>query len=138
MSALSRYDAAVANGTTITGWRDIAAALEFEVRRLADLSLSGASRLDRARDCRDRAGLLEALHERGAVPTISYARWCAELSAPSGKYSATIRYGTSTHDAWRAGYSPDDYARAFRSWPVAAARPRHPIRAARRAIATHG
>lgn len=44
------------------------------------------------------------------APTISYDRWTQDLRIAAGKVGATIAYGTTTHDAYRAGVSVEDYA----------------------------
>ena len=42
----------------------------------------------------------------------SYANWTVRVSEAAVKYGAPIAYGSDTHDAWKAGVSPDAYAKA--------------------------
>lgn len=74
MTASARYDDAVASGTTITGWRDIAEALDkvaTEIERAVSEDARGAkgrlatvTRLrDRATDARARADRMAAQQE---------------------------------------------------------------------------
>jgi hypothetical protein len=42
----------------------------------------------------------------------SYANWTIRVGEAAARHNATIAFGAETHDAWKAGVSPDDYARA--------------------------
>jgi len=43
----------------------------------------------------------------------SYANWTVRLGEAAAKHGAgLITYGSETHDAWRAGISPDAYAKS--------------------------
>ena len=42
----------------------------------------------------------------------SYANWTVRVGEAAAKYGATIAFGSETHDAWKAGVSPDAYAKA--------------------------
>lgn len=46
----------------------------------------------------------------GVGPVVSYDRWAHEFSDASRRHGVSIAYGTETHDAWRSGMSPDQYA----------------------------
>lgn len=41
----------------------------------------------------------------------SYDHWATEMGRASARHGVTVAYGPETHDAWRSGLSPDDYAR---------------------------
>lgn len=45
------------------------------------------------------------------APCMSYDRWSHELGREAAKTGATVVYGGHTHDAWKAGKTPDEYAR---------------------------
>lgn len=42
----------------------------------------------------------------------SYANWTIRVGEAAAKHGATISFGSETHDAWKAGVSPDAYAKA--------------------------
>ena len=42
----------------------------------------------------------------------SYANWTVRVGEAAAKHGATISFGSETHDAWKAGVSPDAYAKA--------------------------
>ena len=44
----------------------------------------------------------------------SYANWTVRAGEAAVKYNAPIAYGSETYDAWKAGVSPDAYAKARR------------------------
>ena len=42
----------------------------------------------------------------------SYANWTVRVGEAAAKHGASIAFGSETHDAWKAGVSPDAYAKA--------------------------
>lgn len=42
----------------------------------------------------------------------SYANWTIRVGEAAARYKATIAFGSETYDAWKAGVSPDAYAKA--------------------------
>ena len=42
----------------------------------------------------------------------SYANWTIRVGEAAAKHGASIAFGSETHDAWKAGVSPDAYAKA--------------------------
>ena len=42
----------------------------------------------------------------------SYANWTIRVGEAAAKHGAPIAFGSETHDAWKAGVSPDSYAKA--------------------------
>ena len=44
----------------------------------------------------------------------SYANWTVRVGEAAVKYNAPIAFGPGTYEAWQAGISPDEYARARR------------------------
>ena len=42
----------------------------------------------------------------------SYANWTIRVGEAAAKHGAPIAFGSETHDAWKAGVSPDAYAKA--------------------------
>ncbi len=48
---------------------------------------------------------------RGVEPDMSYSRWSYLLSQAAGVTNARIAFGAETHDAYKAGKSPMQYAR---------------------------
>ena len=44
----------------------------------------------------------------------SYANWTVRVGEAAVKYNAPIAFGSETYEAWQAGISPDEYARARR------------------------
>lgn len=42
--------------------------------------------------------------------TRSYDHWSAAMGDAARRHRVTVAYGSETHDAWRAGVSPDEYA----------------------------
>lgn len=42
----------------------------------------------------------------------SYSNWTIRVGEAASRYKAPIAFGSETHDAWKAGVSPDAYAKA--------------------------
>ena len=42
----------------------------------------------------------------------SYSNWCEHIAHAAAKHDARIAFGSETYAAWRAGVSPDEYAKA--------------------------
>lgn len=42
----------------------------------------------------------------------SYSNWTMRLSEAAAKHGASIAFGSEMHDAWKAGISPDAYAKS--------------------------
>jgi hypothetical protein len=42
----------------------------------------------------------------------SYSNWTMRLSESAAKHGASIAFGSETYDAWKAGISPDTYAKS--------------------------
>ena len=42
----------------------------------------------------------------------SYANWTMRVGEAAAKHGTSIAFGSETHDAWKAGVSPDAYAKA--------------------------
>jgi hypothetical protein len=42
----------------------------------------------------------------------SYANWTMRVGEAAAKHGAPIAFGSETHDAWKAGISPDAFAKA--------------------------
>lgn len=56
------------------------------------------------------------------APELSYDRWSVELGREAAKLGATIAFGGNTHDAWKAGKTPEQYARDLKRMGAAKAR----------------
>lgn len=51
--------------------------------------------------------------ERDDLPwQSSYANWTIRVGEAAARHGAPIAFGSETHDAWKAGVSPDAYAKA--------------------------
>ena len=42
----------------------------------------------------------------------SYANWTIRVGEAAARHGSSIAFGSETHDAWKAGVSPDAYAKA--------------------------
>ena len=42
----------------------------------------------------------------------SYANWTIRVGEAAARHGSSIAFGSETHDAWKAGVSPDTYAKA--------------------------
>lgn len=54
-----------------------------------------------------------ARKERDDLPwQSSYANWTIRVGEAAARHGSSIAFGSETHDAWKAGVSPDAYAKA--------------------------
>lgn len=66
-----------------------------------------------AKRAREAIAALRTRKERDDLPwQNSYANWTIRVGEAAARHNARIAFGSETYDAWKAGVSPDAYAKA--------------------------
>lgn len=73
----------------------------------------GSPGAEKAKRPRKTSSAAPSRKERDDLPwQNSYANWTIRVGEAAARHGASIAFGSETHDAWKAGVSPDAYAKA--------------------------